>query len=191
MSVTRRQFLLSTAGAAVGAILPTFYFRALEYLERFGEPLLEMPRRFNQDLCVFDNDGELELCLGDPFEEPPKLTFREFFTQYDPGGFDTFEEMWGLGPEHLDSSVPEEYLWDHWFMQSGPGARAHHYLKTLDLGAGLSGPDAVGGLTFFEESNMVSMWRGVRLDNEVTLSLLQKRLNDLGTGIRIVTGFAV
>ena len=38
---------------------------------------------------------------------------------------------------------------------------------------------------------MVSTWRGVRPDNEVTLSLLQKRLNDLGTGIRIVTGFAV
>ena len=32
---------------------------------------------------------------------------------------------------------------------------------------------------------MVSMWRGVRPDNEVTLSLLQKRLNDLGEGIEV------
>ena len=37
MSFTRRQFLLSTAGASVGAIIPSFYFRALEFLEQFGE----------------------------------------------------------------------------------------------------------------------------------------------------------
>jgi len=191
MSITRRQFLLSTAGAAVGAILPAFYFRSLEHLERFGEPLLEAPRRVTEDLCVFDNDGQIELCLGDPFAGPPELTFREFFTRYEPDGFDTFEELWGYGPEDLDSEMLEECLWDHWFLKSGPGARAHYYLKSLDLGGALSGPDAVGGLTFFEESNMVSTWRGVRPDNEVTLSLLQKRLNDLGTGIRIVTGFAV
>ncbi len=42
MSLTRRQFLLSTAGATVGAIVPSFYFRALEFFEQFGEPLLEV-----------------------------------------------------------------------------------------------------------------------------------------------------
>ena len=69
--------------------------------------------------------------------------------------------------------------------------RAHYYLDALDLGNELSGPNAVGGLDVFENSNMVSCWRGVRADDEVTLSLLQRRLNDLGTGIRIVTGYAI
>lgn len=31
MSITRRQFLLSTTGASVGAIIPSFYFRALQF----------------------------------------------------------------------------------------------------------------------------------------------------------------
>jgi len=191
MSVSRRQFLLSTAGAAMGAIIPSFYYRALGFFEQFGEPLLEEPRLVGQDLCVLNNCGEIELCLGDPFAEPPKMTFREFFTRYEPDGFNTFEEMWGLGPEYLDTPMEEEYLWDHWFMHSGPSARAHHYLGSLDLGKELTGAEVVGGLEFFEDSGMVSCWRGVRSLDEVTLSLLQRRLNDLDTGIRVVTGYAV
>ncbi|MFC1696129.1 hypothetical protein ACFL1C_08405 [Pseudomonadota bacterium] len=191
MSFTRRQFLLSTAGASVGAIIPSFYFRALEFLEQFGEPLLVPPQRATKELCVLNNCGELELCLGDPFAEPPKISFREFFTQYDPQGLDTFEEMWGYDEEDLDTPMDEEYFFDHWLMHSGPSARAYKLLGSLDLGKELNGPNAVGGLTFFEEANMVSCWRGVRPEDEVTLSLLQQRLNDLGTGIRIVTGYSI
>ncbi len=191
MSFTRRQFLLSTAGASVGAIIPSFYFRALEFFEQFGEPLLKSPKRATQELCVLDNCGEIELCLGDPFAGPPEMTFREYFTRYEPDGFDYFEERWGYGTEDLDTPMDEEYLWDYWFMHRGPSAQAHHMLQSLDLGKDLTGPDSVGGLDFFEESNMVSCWRGVRPDDEVTLSLLQQRLNDLNTGIRVVTGYAV
>ena len=191
MSLTRRQFLLSTAGATVGAIVPSFYFRALEFFEQFGEPLLEVPRNSAKELCVLDNCGELELCLGDPFTEPPDLTYREYFSRYEPDRLGDFEEMWGLCQEDLDSPMEREYQTDMWFLHHGPSARAHYYLDSLDLGNELSGPNAVGGLDVFENSNMVSCWRGVRADDEVTLSLLQKRLNDLGTGIRIVTGYAI
>jgi hypothetical protein len=191
MSFTRRQFLLSTAGASVGAIIPSFYFRALEFFEQFGEPLLESPNQPTQELCVLNNCGEIELCLGDPFAEPPPITYREYFRRYDLEALDTFGESWGLEPEELDTSMDEEFLWDHWFLHEGPSARAYNMLSSLDLGKDLTGPDAVGGLDFFEESNMVSCWRGVRPDDEVTLSLLQQRLNDLDTGIRVVTGYAV
>ena len=44
MSVTRRQFLLSTAGATVGAIIPSFYFRALEHFKRFRRTAAGNPR---------------------------------------------------------------------------------------------------------------------------------------------------
>jgi hypothetical protein len=192
MSITRRQFLLSTAGASVGAIIPNYYFRALQFLEQFGEPFLEPPTKPTQDLFTFNNNGELELCLGNPFEEPPQLTYREYYERYDPEGIETFEENWGMGPKALDDPMDFEWYWDDWFMNDSPAARAYYYLGSLDLGPTLAGPNSVGNLNFFEDSNMVSCWRGVRYENEVTLSLLQQRLNDLGTGTRIVVSdFAV
>jgi hypothetical protein len=191
MSISRRQFLLSTAGAAVGAIVPSFYYRALQFIEQYGEPLLEAPAVATRQLSVFNNCGELELCLGDPFAEPPQLTYREYFSRYEPEGFDALGDMWGIEPEDLDSPMEREYQWDMWYLHHGPGPQAQRLLKSLDLGRDLSGPNAVGELEFFEDANMVSCWRGVRARDEVTLSLLQQRLNDLGTGIRLVTGYAV
>jgi len=89
----------------------------------------------------------------------------------------------GPGPRRFE-------LQDEWLRCDSPSARAYHTLWSLDLGRQLKGPDAVGGLDFLEESNMVSTWLAVRPRDEVTLSLLQQRLNDLGTGIRVVTDYA-
>lgn len=186
MSVTRRQFLLSTAGAAVGAIIPSFYHRALEFLERCGKPLLIPPERITEDLLVVDLNGYPELCLGDPYAGPPAMSYREFFTRYRPEAFDSLEEDWGLEPSDLDKLIDEDHVWDEWLWWDSPSARAYHTLWSLDLGRKLKGPNAIGGLDFLEESNMVSTWLAVRPRDEVTLSLLQQRLNDLGTGIRVV-----
>ena len=192
MSVTRRQFLLSTAGAAVGAIIPSFYFRALEFFEQFGEPLLVPPERVTEELVVARINDYPELCLGDPYAEPPAMTFREYFTRYEPEGFETFERNWGLRPDDLDTEIDDDYVMDQWLLHHGPSARAYHYLQSLDLGRALRGPNAVGGLDFLEEWNMAgSNWVAVSPQDEITLSLLQQRLNDLGTGIRVVTGYAV
>jgi hypothetical protein len=192
MSITRRQFLLSTAGASVGAIIPGYYFRALEFSEQFDEPLLEPPTRPTRELHTFHNCDELELCFGDPTVGPPDMTYREFFARYQPEGIETFEEEWGMGPEYLDTLMDWETVLDTWSLHDSPQALAHSYLSSLDLGPRLSGNGAVGKLEFFEDSNMVSCWRGVRYEDDVTLSLLQQRLNDLGTGIQIVTdGYAV
>ena len=188
MSVTRRQFLLSTAGAAVGAIMPSFYFRALEYFERFGSPLLLPPERVTEDLVVVTTNDYPELCLGDPFADVPEMTYREYFTRFEPEGFQTFEEQWGMGPEGLDLPLDEEHRFDIWFREDGPSARAYHWLQSLDLGPGLSGPNAAGGVDFREEYNMVSSWLVASPQDEVTLSLLQQRLTDLGTGVRVVIG---
>ncbi|MCU0990443.1 MAG: hypothetical protein MUE63_12865 [Xanthomonadales bacterium] len=190
MSVTRRQFLLSTAGAAVGAIIPSFYHRALEFFEQFGKPLLVAPARVTEDLVVIDFNGYPELCLGDPYAEPPEMTFREYFSRYEPEGFDTFEENWGLEPAALDTPIDDDYVVDRWAMHDSSSARAYHLLQSLDLGPALRGRNAVGRLDFLEESNMVSTWLAVSPRDEVTLSLLQQRLNDLGTGIRVVTDYA-
>ena len=192
MSVTRRQFLLSTAGAAVGAILPSFYFQALEFLDRFDKPLLEAPASVSNDLSVLEMGECLELNLGDPFAEPPQgLTFREYFTRYDPDAFETFEVDWDMPLTDLDLLVPDDYVECSWEVRDGPTARAYKLLDSLDLGNELGGPDAVGGLEFILGPHPGSNYMGVNAVDQLTLSLLQKRLNDLGTGIRVVTGFAL
>jgi hypothetical protein len=192
MSVTRRQFLLSTAGAAAGAIIPSFYFRALEFFEQHGEPLLVAPAHATQDLCLLDVCGEsTQLCLGDPYAEPPEMTYREFLTRYHPDTFDNFEEDWCISPAELDTEIDFDYVLDEWSLRDSPAAHAYRLLQSLDLGPALKGRNAKGGINFVEDSNMVSYWRYASPENEVSLSLLQQRLTDLGTGIRVVTGFAV
>ena len=189
MSVTRRQFLLSTAGAAVGAIVPSFYFRALEFFEQHASPLLIPPERVSGDLVVAHINDYPELCLGDPWAEPGELTWRAYFDRYEPGGLEKYARQYGLAPAEFDEAMDTEASDDLWFLRHGPSARAWHLLEPLDLGPALSGPDAVGGLDFIEEMNMGgSKWLAVSPQNQVTLSLLQQRLNDLGTGLRIVAG---
>ena len=79
MSFTRRQFLLSTVGAAGGFILPSFYARALEFVDQFEEPLLEPPKRVVDELIICSElDGELN--LGDPWEQPPEGSDAETWT---------------------------------------------------------------------------------------------------------------
>ena len=188
MSISRRQFLLSTAGATVGAIVPSFYFRALEFFEQFGEPLFELPGQVSRDLYVLSTDeGFMELSVGNPYADIPAMTYREYFAVRNPKWLENYEETWGFEPAQLDTLMHQEELWDWWFMEEGPQARAFHLLQSLDLGKDLSGPDAVGGLDCVREANMVSSWVSARVDDDVTLSLLQRRLNDLGTGIRVVT----
>ena len=190
MSLTRRAFLLSTAGASAGAILPSFYFRALEFFEQFEEPLLVAPAQSRHRLCVFHNMDDIELCWGNPLAEPPPMTWRQYLERFDPESLDDPEDIWGVDVAGLDEWIDEEQLWDNWFMHDGPGARAHGILQALDLGPRFEDQSSPHCLEFFEDANMVSCWRGVRVADEVTLSLLQQRLNDLDTGIRIVTGFA-
>jgi hypothetical protein len=66
MSISRRQFLLLTVGAAGGFILPSFYTRALEFLDQFDEPFLEAPKLVVDELIICtERDGELN--LGEPW----------------------------------------------------------------------------------------------------------------------------
>lgn len=119
------------------------------------------------------------------------MTYREYFGRVGPQWLDDYETSWGIEAKDLDTPIHEEYLWDNWFLHDGPQARAFHLLQSLDLGSELSGPEAVGSLRFVEEANMTSSWVSARVDEDVTLSLLQRRLNDLGTGIRVVTGYSL
>ena len=187
MSITRRQFLLSTVGAVGGFILPSFYTRALEFVDQFGEPLLESPRLVHDELIVCgDRDGELN--LGDPYCELPSLTWREYAEKYHNGCLDELTDGWGLSPSQFDEDAPWNLVADSWCRTDSPNAHAYHLLDSLDLGAELSGPNAVGNLVFTDGACPGNDYLGVSAECDLTVSLLQQSLNDLGTGIRVVMG---
>ena len=187
MSITRRQFLLSTAGAAAGFILPSFYTRALEFLDQFGEPLLESPQIVRQKLIVC-SDRDNELNLGDPYCEPPPLSWREYAEKYYGGDLQELEENWGLDRAQYDEKAPWDVVADAWIRNDSPNAKAYRLLDSLDLGPDLTGPNAVGGLIFTDGPCPGNDYLGVSVVDEISISLLQQRLNDLGTGIRIGIG---
>ena len=183
MSFTRRQFLLSTVGAAGGFILPSFYSRALEFLDQFGEPLLEPPKRVVDELIICSElDGELN--LGDPWEQVPAMTWREFLTRYNPDSLDELED-WDLEESQLDDEAPEYTVVDPWSRVDSPNARAYHLLASLDLGPDLTGSTAVGGLVFTDGPCPRNDYLGVSVEDDISISLLQQRLNDLKTGIKV------
>ena len=66
-----------------------------------------------------------------------------------------------------------------------PNARAYRLLENLDLGPSLTGQDAVGELRFMDGPCPGNDYLGVEAADEATISLLQKRLNELDTGIRL------
>jgi hypothetical protein len=188
MSFTRRQFLLSTVGAAGGFILPSFYARALQFVDQFEEPLLEPPKRVVDELIICQ-EFEGELNLGDPREQPPDMTWREYLTRYHPGSLDEFEFHWGLEEAQLDDAAPFDTVIDSWCRVDSPNARAYHLLESLDLGPDLTGPKAVGGLSFIDGTMHRTIdYLGVRVEDDISISLLQQRLNDLKTGIKVSLG---
>lgn len=186
MSITRREFILGTARSAAGLILPAYYDKVLAYFENHGEPLLKAPRQFDQDLyCDFGN--EFQLNLGKPVYELPKLTWREVFQRYSYDDEDGFAEEFGLTEAMLGEVADEDAYFDYWAACDSPNAKAYRLLDGFDIGRMIHHGDKIGELKFIDCPCPGSDYVGVHADCEVTLSLLQNRLNELGTGIRVLT----
>jgi hypothetical protein len=185
VSVTRRQFIL---GTAAGLILPSYYEKVFAFFENHGEPLIEVPKHADLDMyAVGIGLGEYQFNLGMPLLEVPKMTVREFAHRYYEGAdiyrvyrcWEEDEEIdWGAEMDPLD-------VLNHWVLTDSAHVKAYRLLEQLDLGPDLEGGDAVGRINFIETPGPGSDYMGAHTDDLVTLSLLQKRLNDLNTGIRI------
>ena len=137
-------------------------------------------------------DGYL-LTLGPwTLEPPPAPTWREFFvgegiahqTEADE------EEVWsnyGIWPEYYDQTVCEEYWSDRFEIEDSPCAKAHRLLRKIDVG-----PDRKstrGPLLEFHQGSHPghsSYW--VSAKDQLSISLLQARLIDVGMPIKIVEG---
>ena len=70
-------------------------------------------------------------------------------------------------------------------MKDSPCARAYHYLEGIDLGPELTGAGVAGRLDFYCGGAPGNSFLAVDAVDDVSLSLLQQRLNVLGTGIKV------
>ena len=193
MSLSRRHFLLGTAGAAAGLILPSYYRRALEFLDRTGSPLLEPEGTSTQILTAYDyayygDDLKYGLALGefDPEPYPPELTLRQFAERY---GVDPEELLESYESEKgLDALVDwhQEYFLDTWMYWDCPERKAYEFLKGLDLGPELVGRESIGHVHLEVGGSPASICWIVGTHDDISLSLLQDRLNALRTGVEIV-----
>ena len=128
------------------------------------------------------------------------MTWREFLTRYHPGLLNSLEFYWGLEESQrdlapwslkesqLDDAAPSDTVLGSWGRVDSPNARAYHLLESLDLGPDLTGPKAVGGLISIDGSCPGVDYLGVTAEDDISISLLQQRLNDLKTGIQVSLG---
>ena len=182
MPSTRRQFIL---GTAAGLILPSYYDKVFTFFENTGEAYLELPEQADTHLYAVTGRGEgFQLNLGDPCEEPPQLTYREYARTCVNDDGEYLEELIEAGCD-LDAEMDFYDYIDDWAYNSSSNAKAYRLLENLDLGPDFASEHAVGQLQFYNCPSICSDYLGVHAEDEVSLSLLQKRLNELNTGICI------
>jgi hypothetical protein len=185
MSISRRQFIL---GTGAGLILPSYHDKVFTFFENHGEPLIEVPKAFDKNLYAVDwGSGIIEFHLGEVAEESPgPMTLREYAEQYFGGEQDYLDTYCEVREEvDFDEIAYESMVETTWEHRGSPMAEAYRLLENLDLGPDFESENAVGQLDFVDCPNPCSSYRGVQTEDPVSVSLLQKRLNDLNTGIRV------
>jgi len=189
---SRRGFLIGTGGLLTMA----FVADARSFVRRTSRPLLASPTQVAQTLHWYHNecDDTCLLTLGPwTMVPPPAPTWREFFvSQRIPHRTEAdAERIWShhcIGPEDYDKTMSERYWSDRFDLEDGPLAKAYRLLRKIDVG-----PDRYSGrgpLEFHEGGDGhpgdSSFW--VDAKDQLSLSLLQARLIDLGMPIKVVEG---
>jgi hypothetical protein len=189
MSITKRQFLL---GTAAGLVLPSFYEKVHSYFENHGEPLLLSPELSGETIfaCADWAENGYQLNLGDLEEGPPEMTILEFCKVYGEGDPEHWWRDFWLGtddasPIDMNVRMNPGSVEEWWSLKYSTCARAYHYLGDLDLGPQLNGANSVGTLDFGSGGAPGMSFLRVEAVDEVTLSLLQNRLNQLRTAVAI------
>jgi hypothetical protein len=115
------------------------------------------------------------------------MTVREFARRY-WGGEEAYRLDW-CWDEDEDVDFDAQMDWwdvvDNWARVDSPNAKAYRLLEDLDLGPDLVGENAVGEIRFIDGPCPGNDYLGVEVPTLVDISLLQKRLNELNTGIRV------
>ena len=191
----RRQFLIGASGLLTAA----FVNRAKGFSRRHYEPLL-LPADLRPEETLYLNSGFSEYAkwrasLGPiDVQAPPLPTWREHLRALGVS-LETDDDIRracderGMELQDLDKLV-DAFGWeDRWDNFTGPQARAHHLLKSLDFGPPDS-PVRRAGAIFFEEfgGGPGNGYTWVELKDDLTASLLQARLIELHLPINVEIG---
>ena len=123
-----------------------------------------------------------------PAFELPEMTWREVIERYHcwPEYWEELKDVYGMTDADLDKPTDVDSYIDSWCRLDSPNAEAFHLLNGLDIGTELRHGNKVGGLEFYDGPMPGSDYLGVHAECGVSLSLLQHRLNELKTGIKVI-----
>jgi len=189
MTITRRAFLSRLAVAAFGVTTASdFVFK----IQDTGRPILLTPPSVEQTLHVYEG-GILTLGSMESYNDDVRPTWRELLAVEgepvdDPERLEEILSSRWMTLEQLDGPV-DDICWPMAeAMTWNPTARAYRLLQQLKVGSCLRGKEGrLGRLSFHEGDNhpgSSDMW--VEARDDLSVSLLQARLIELGQPIRVV-----
>ena len=187
----RRQFLIRAFSATGQLVLPRFFDRAFAFVENHGEPLLETPVEPVKKLyAAYQEEGVYWIIDGLMPKKipPPTVTWREYFLLTGDKLVSGMEN-WQLEAGQLDEPMDYWAFETYWFYNLSPNALAYKYLNDLDLGPEFGKIDRAEGEIRFQDAPMIaSDCRWAEVDDLLSLSLLQNRLNELGENVSLEVG---
>ena len=188
--LTRRTFLVGTAGSITTTLIQKFQW----FINENDAALIEAPSSATTELYVgFGEFEDGEITLGPPEEDPGIVSWAEFF-QHQKGSEPIVRTElldacydWGLEEEDLSHDCDWESWYCFWGRNQSPRAKAYRLLESFDIGPKLTGARGeVGELNFMDGPSIASEYLGVTATDELSISLLQHRLTELRTGIKLV-----
>jgi len=203
--VKRRSFLSLCGLAAGSCLVPDAVARIIrETCVLADQPYLILPRNPRSTLYALSTDrkSEFMLHLGDPSEETPLPTWKEYFDEYegiDISDKEAVEDWWRdqvgdpeedpitiQADDEIDGAALEKWE-NQQEMHEGPSARAYRLLEDLPLddGRGVGGDSPLGELRFIEGDRPGSNLTYVEAPDLAALACLQNRLNELDENFAI------
>ena len=186
--LTRRTFLTGAAGTLSSALIQRFQW----FTENEGYPLVVAPRNPTEHIYVSSEYEDLRLSLGKPVCAPEPPTWAGYFEeiwgvrQNHRSELLDACETWGLEPADLHEDCDIDTWLTYWGRNRSPEAAAYHLLEDLDVGPVLRGTAGeVGEIDFVNGPWPGNDYLGAHAVDDLSVSLLQHRLNELGTGIEI------
>tara|TARA_R110002096_G_C14643844_1_gene725779 strand:+ start:3767 stop:4387 length:621 start_codon:yes stop_codon:yes gene_type:complete len=197
--ITRRSFLIGASGLLTYSLLDKY----LSYYENHGEALIEYPKDYDNILFLDPDAHWFELGNWEDLsipEYPVPPTWAEFINKYtheyvDLNSPQQIERLYlQYGILLCDYSKPcDKHKWEaHYseiynYRKNTPPCFAYEYLSRLNLGTELTANDASEHeLWFCEADGTHDDVKSVTPRSAVSLSLLQKKLVELGEPTRVV-----
>jgi hypothetical protein len=176
--LTRRSFL---AGIGAGLIAPKVVDQFWDYLAIHGEPMVPAPRDPVATLFVSEADDFLVFM-----RHMDRRTWADLLALDDYDLLHRAETLdyWEITEAQLGEEIsPRAYM--AWSSRDLLVQRAADLLMSLDLGHLHNRADAVGGVRFQQPPYKSKSWQYACCEDALSVSLLQLRLNELNTGIRL------